>query len=137
MSQHSEPSNPTEQPTIPSSSTLSKEQSTYANELHVAPKAIEILANLNKEKDTAVWQAKEMDINSFLLDPAKIHSTMPENSQRVYKEEDSKAFDIGDLDIISLEQACRKQEFDKILEGKIKTFEVVVSRVHQKRTLGI
>lgn len=61
---------------------------------------------------------------------------MAESSQQSHMEEEPESFDLGDLDILNLEQACKK-EFDKIPDRQLENLEVVLSRVHQQRTLGI
>jgi len=71
-----------------------------------------------------------MDIDSFSSDPTKITNSMPENSQHSHMDEEPESFDLGDLDIFGLEQACRKKEFDKIPTRQLENLEVVLSRVH-------
>lgn len=78
-----------------------------------------------------------MEIDNFLLDPAKTTNSMLESSPQSHMEEEPQSFDVGYLDIFSLEPACRKKEFDKIPDRQLQNLEVVLSRVHQQRTLGI
>jgi len=43
-------------------------------------------------------------------------------------EEELERFDIGDLDILGLEQAFKKKEYDKIPERQVESLEVILSR---------
>ena len=52
-------------------------------------------------------------------------------------EEEPESFDIGDLDILWLEQACNKEEYDKIPEQQLENLEVIFPREHKQRSLGI
>jgi len=85
----------------------------------------------------ALWSTKGMDIDNLLTDPLKTNHHMDESCQQSHMDEEPESFDLGDLDISSLEQACKKKEFDKIPDRQLENLEVVLSRVHQHRTLGI
>jgi len=52
-------------------------------------------------------------------------------------EEEPESFDLGEIDIFSLEQACKRKEFDTIPESQLENLEVVITRMHQHNTLGI
>ena len=52
-------------------------------------------------------------------------------------DEDSERFDVGNLDLFGLEDACRKQEFDKIQPHQIESLEVVLTKAHQHKKLGV
>jgi len=52
-------------------------------------------------------------------------------------DEKPESFDLGEIDIFSLEQACKRKEFDTILDRQLENLEVVLTRVHQHNTLGI
>ena len=52
-------------------------------------------------------------------------------------EEDSEGIGFGELDILGLEDACRRKEFDKINPQKIDTLEVVLTEVQHQKKLGI
>jgi len=71
-----------------------------------------------------------MDIDNLLTDPLKTNHHMDESSQQSHMEEEPESFDLGDLDIFSLEQACKKKEFNKIPDKQLENLEVVLSRVH-------
>lgn len=49
-------------------------------------------------------------------------------------EEEPESFDLGEIDIFSLEQACKRKEFNTILERQLENLEVVLTRVHQQNT---
>ena len=78
-----------------------------------------------------------MDIDSLLLD--RTHSKMenPENSQPSHMDEELESFDLGELDILWLEDACRRKEFEKIIPQQIGKLEVVLFRAHQLKKLGV
>lgn len=52
-------------------------------------------------------------------------------------EEEIESFDLGEIDIFSLEQAFKRKEFDTILERQLENLEVVIMRMHKNNTLGI
>ena len=52
-------------------------------------------------------------------------------------EEDVEKLELGDLDIIGLEDACKHQEFDKIKPHQIETLAKVLSKAQQQAKLGI
>ena len=52
-------------------------------------------------------------------------------------EEEPNSINIGDLDILGLEQDCKKKEYDKIPKRQLENLEVILSRARQQRTLGI
>ena len=54
-----------------------------------------------------------------------------------HMEEEPESFDIGDLDILGLEQACKKKEYDKIPERQLENLEVILSRAQKQRSLGV
>lgn len=78
-----------------------------------------------------------MGIDNLLTDPLQSLPHMEDNSQQSLMEEEPESFDLGDIDIFSLEQACKRKELDTILDRQLENIEVVLSRVHQHITLGI
>ena len=53
-------------------------------------------------------------------------------------EEESEMVDIGDLDIFTLEQACKKREYYQISEKQIEKLTVALTRAQQhQKSLGI
>jgi len=52
-------------------------------------------------------------------------------------EEEPESFNIEDLDILGLKQACKKKEYDKIPERQLENLEVILSRAQKKRSLGV
>jgi len=51
--------------------------------------------------------------------------------------DEPESFNIGDLDILGLEQACKKNEHDKIPEQQLENLEVILSRAQKQRSLGV
>lgn len=78
-----------------------------------------------------------MDIDTLLTNPLQSLPHMEDSRQQSLMEEDPESFDLGDIDIFSLEQACKMKEFDTIPDQQLENLEVVLSRVHQHNTLGI
>lgn len=78
-----------------------------------------------------------MDLDENSANPILGSKDTQEGLQTTLMEEDSESFDVGDLDLIGLEDACKKKEFDKILPHQIESLEVVLSKVHQHKNLGI
>lgn len=72
-----------------------------------------------------------MGIDGILLDPTKTTNSMPESCQQSHMGEEPKGFDLRDLNIFSLEQACKKKDFDKIPNRQLENLEVILSRVNQ------
>lgn len=52
-------------------------------------------------------------------------------------EEEPESIDIGDLFILGLEQYCKTNNYDNILERKLENLEIILSRAQQQRTIGI
>jgi len=52
-------------------------------------------------------------------------------------EEEPESIDIGDLDILGLEQACKTKSYDKIPERQLDNLEIILSIEQRQRTLGI
>jgi len=66
-------------------------------------------------------------LNQLIL-PAE---TSAENSQPQIMDEDPENFDMEGLDLLELEQACKKKNYDQILEMQLKKLEIVLSKVYQ------
>jgi len=57
-----------------------------------------------------------------------VDDTEAEHEIVQHMEEEPESFNIGDLDILGLEQACKKKEYDKIREQQLENLEVIPSR---------
>ena len=60
-----------------------------------------------------------------------------ERNETLNMEEEPESIDIGDLDILGLEQACKTKNYDKIPERRLENQEVILSRAQKQGTLGI
>ena len=78
-----------------------------------------------------------MDLDENSTNPILGSKESQESPQSTLMEEDSEGLDLGDLDLIGLEDACKKKEFDKILPHQIESLEVLLSKGHQHKKLGI
>ena len=52
-------------------------------------------------------------------------------------EEDSEGLELGELDILGLEDSCRRKDFDTINPHQIDKLEKVLSKAHQQKKLGV
>ena len=52
-------------------------------------------------------------------------------------EDETDNADIGELDILALEEACHQKEYKKIKPHQIDKLEVVLSHAQQRNSLGI
>jgi len=57
-----------------------------------------------------------MDVDSMQQETTTVAKTTVERNEAQHMEEEPESIDIRDLDILGLEQACKKKEYDKILE---------------------
>jgi len=60
--------------------------------------------------------AQGIEVDSTQMQLTIVDDTEAEQEIIQRMEEESESFNIGDLDILGLEQACKKKEYDKILE---------------------
>ena len=59
------------------------------------------------------------------------------SSQVQLMDEEPESIDLGGLDLLELERACRRKEFDKIQAHQLETLEVIIERYFQQKELGI
>lgn len=78
-----------------------------------------------------------MEIDTFQEEPNASMEDLVERSKPRHMEEELESIDKFDLDILGLEQACKNTKFYKIIDRQLKSLEVVLSRAHQQRSLGI
>jgi len=52
-------------------------------------------------------------------------------------EEDTESIDIGELDILDLEQACKTGNFDKIPDRQVDNLVEVLNRAQKNYSLGV
>ena len=93
--------------------------------------------SLNKDLYLVIWQPNLMEIDGLLQDNTPTSGSVPEESQSSHMEEEPESIDIGDLDILGLEQACKQEAYDKIPHRQIDNLEVILFSAHQQRSLGI
>lgn len=63
--------------------------------------------------------------------------TSAEKSHLQIMDEDTESFDMEGLDLLELEQACKKKNYDQIPKMQLKKLEIVLSKVYQEKQLGI
>jgi len=74
------------------------------------------------------WNTQGMDVDNMQPANTAITDTTKERSEAQHMEEEPESIDIGDLDILGLEQTCKTKEYDKILERHLENLEVILSR---------
>lgn len=84
-----------------------------------------------------IWKSQGMEVDNVRQETTVSIETAEEISEARHMEEEPKGIDIGDLDVLGLEQACKKKEYDKIPERQLENLEGNLSRAQQQRTLGI
>ena len=97
------------------------------------PKDTKTPSPSNMQKRTA--QGMEVYITQMQL--TIVDDTEAEQEIVQHMEEEPKSFDIGDLDILGLEQAYKKKEYDKIPKWQLESLEVILSRAQKQRSLGV
>lgn len=81
--------------------------------------------------------AQDMVVDSTQMQLMIEDDTETEQETVQHMEVEPESFNIGDLDILGLEQACKKKEYDKIPERRLENLEVILSRAQKQRSLGI
>lgn len=76
------------------------------------------------------WKEKYMDVESFPSQSLSLAITSDEKSRMQQMDEEPESIDLGGLNILELEQACRKKDYDKIPEHQLITLEVIISRAY-------
>ena len=67
-----------------------------------------------------------MEVDGKAELPQNPENSIEDSNQGQPMEEEPESFDLGDLDIFSLEQACKKKEFDKTQDRQLENLEVVL-----------
>jgi len=83
------------------------------------------------------WCSQGMEVDNSQLDLSRATETTEDISDTHHMEEEPESIDIGDLDILGLEQACKTKNYDKILERQLENLEVILSRAQRQKSLGI
>lgn len=71
-----------------------------------------------------------MEVDGTPDQPLSLDISTIENSQVQYMAEDPESIDMEGLDILELELACKKKDYDKIPELQLNKLEVVISRAY-------
>lgn len=94
-----------------------------------------LITNYQSDSQACVSQEMEMDnpeSSSTMLKETK--DALPETQ---IMKEDFETIDIGELDILGLEQACKTGNFDKIPDRQVDKLVEVLNRAHTKHSLGV
>jgi len=80
------------------------------------------------------WSLLDMDIDGTNPSTEK---EKEEDHEPQIMEEDTESIDIGELDILGLEQACKTGNFDKIPKRQVDNLVAVLNRAQKKYSLGV
>lgn len=90
----------------------------------------------NQALDTSL-QTTTMEIDASLAISNHQRSDEEEQHNPTHMEEEPESVDLGGLDILKLESACRQKDFSEIHSREIEKLEVVLARAQQNKYLGI
>jgi len=86
---------------------------------------------------TSKWKSQGMEVNNVQQETMVVIEIAEERSEAQHMEEEPESINIRYLDLLGLEQACKKKEYDKILERQLEILEVILFREPQQRSLCI
>ena len=89
------------------------------------------------ETKLLTWHPVIMDIDDPKANPKATNEENPGSSQLKFMEEDLEGLDLGELNILGLEDACRRKDFDKINPHQIDKLEMALSKAQQQKKLGV
>lgn len=91
-----------------------------------------------KEKPaTETWTNPDMDIDNPSYGKDKGKEAEGSTQEAQFMEDDSEPIDIGELDILGLEQACKTGNFDKIPETQVDNLVEILNKAQKKYSLRI
>ena len=70
-----------------------------------------------------------MDIDNPKANPKAANEETPGSSLLSFMDDDSEGLDLGEFDILGLEYACRRKDFDKINPVQIDKLERVLTKL--------
>ena len=94
-------------------------------------------SNPSIETKLLTWHTETMDLDYPKSESLKSEGQNVTRGTPNLMEEDYESLELGDLDIIGLEDACKHQEFDKIKPHQIDTLAKVLSKAQQQEKLGV
>lgn len=83
------------------------------------------------------WYLQGLEVDNSQPDLSRATETTEDISDTHHMEEEPESIDIGDLDILDLEQACKTKNYDKIPERQLENLEVILSRAQRQKSVGI
>lgn len=91
----------------------------------------------NSKSDSHAWVSHEMELDNPESSSRMLKETEDAFPETQIMEEDSETIDIGELDILGLEQACKTGNFYKIPEKQVDKLVEILNRAHKKHSLGV
>jgi len=83
------------------------------------------------------WSFPEMDIDGTNPNREDEKESDGSYQEPQIMEEDMESIDIGELDILGLEQACKTGNFDKIPDRQVDNLVAVLNKAQKKYSLGV
>lgn len=83
------------------------------------------------------WTFQGMEVDNPAPSSKAVEETAEDNQEPQLMEEDPENIDIGELDILGLEQACKSRKFDKIPDWQVDNLVEVLNRAQKKYSLGV
>lgn len=93
--------------------------------------------NMIMQRKNMSKQPEKMDMEFPQPSETPIVETEDLHQSPQIMEEDQEPLDIGELDILGLEQACRTKNFEKIPEREVDNLVEVLTRAQKKYSLGV
>lgn len=105
-----------------------------------SPKSGEKKKNQEGEKikpASEPWNNRAMDIDNTTQSKEKGKEAEGSFQEPHFMDEDSEPIDIGELDILGLEQACKSGNFDKIPDKQVDNLVEILNKAQKKYSLGV
>jgi len=83
------------------------------------------------------WNTQGMEVDNLQFDSRISEELTEELNEYQHMEEEPKRIDIGELEILGLEHACRTKFFNKIPDRQLENLEEVLSWEQRQKSLGI
>jgi len=83
------------------------------------------------------WGFLEMEVDIPAPSSKTVEVTSKDYQEPELMEEDPENINIGELDILGLEKACKTGNFDKIPDRQVDNLVEVLTRAQKKHSLGV
>jgi len=90
-----------------------------------------------EQVDTETWTNPDMEIDNPFHIKNKGKEAESHTQEVQLMDDDSESIDVGELDLLGLEQACKSGNFDKIPETQVDNLVEILKKAQKKYSLGI